>query len=168
MGLRISLLLAMSAIISGCDYYMVNNYEDRIGYIDPGSAISDPEFQVCFEEVLFPYYYNRKPIAYIHGRDSLTNYFHASYDNQGITNESGYLTLRFVINCKGEIGRFQILETGIDYSEKKFHPSLVEELLNLTKNLKEWTAFSRGDSTFDCFSHITFKIENGELVEILP
>ena len=165
---RMIFVLVVLSCLSSCDYYLINNYKQRVGHIASSEAIAAADLDVCFEEVLFPSHYNRTIIQYIHGKDSLTTFFYKNYDNHGITNESGYITVKFVINCEGKTGRYQVLETGIDYSEKHFHEDLITELLELTQEMDEWTPFYRGDSRFDSFHHLTFKIQNGELDEILP
>ncbi len=152
--------------MSSCDYYLINSYDKPIGHLDLHKT--NAGFKTCLDEVHLPSYYSRKPVEYLHGKDSLQRYFHLNYDNKGITNQSGYITFRFIINCEGTLGNFEIHELGIDYKEKKFQESLVVHLQELLLQLNEWKAFSRGDSTFDSFHFITFKIDNGELVDILP
>ena len=77
------------------------------------------EFEVCFEERVFPYYYGRDQGGYAQSRDSLKQYFLDNFDNKGFTNTTGYLTVRFIINCKGEIGRFDIKEVGTDFKKNQ-------------------------------------------------
>jgi len=168
MGRWVIFIIIASASLSSCDYYLVNAHKDRVGHLESGTGLGPPDFKPCFEELLFPHYYARDSANFRHGKDSLKTYFHSHFQNYGITNESGYITLRFIINCEGDIGNFHVLQTGNDYSEKEFHPQLVSGLMNLTTDLKDWAPYTRGDSTFDSFKHLTFKIENGELVEILP
>lgn len=167
---KLIFVIASVIILSSCDYYLVNPHQHQVG--EPQKPFGgDKDFQICYEEKILPHYYGfRRHNGYIFkpGKDSLRSHFRENYNNQGIINESGYITLRFIINCKGETGRFILEELGFDYKKKKFNPELTEHLLTLTKSLKDWTAFSTGDVTFDSFTHLTFKIENGELLEILP
>ena len=140
-----------------------------MGYIDPSKALGSKEFKVCYPENVMPYYYSRRePGGFTEGKDSLRHYYKKNFDNHGITNESGYITFRFIINCRAESGCYEILEMGEDYAEKSFHPALTDELLNLTQDLEGWQALKIGDTQFDCYFHLTFKLKNGELVEILP
>jgi len=168
MGSRIVLLSFILILFSSCDYYVINSYDHRIGYIAPVADSKDSAFRPCLKEVLLPSYFSTDPVGPSQGRDSLRSYFDQNYNNQGINNESGYITFQFIVNCKGEIGNYKILQTGIDYKEKQFHPSIVEKLQVLLNSQQEWDAFSRSDSTYDCYTYLTFKIQNGELVEILP
>ncbi len=165
---RVLLCVLLMWSLTSCDYYLINPHHHQVGHISAGSFLDKSDFKACFEEKMFPSYYGRNPSKFSHGKDSLRNYFHQYYDHQGYTNESGYITIRFVINCKGESGRHQLLQVGLDYQEKEFNKLLTDKLLELTVNLKDWDALSFSDSTYDSFTHLTFKIENGELVEILP
>lgn len=158
----------MILMLCGCDYYLINPHVHQVGHISK-KWFSEDNFKPCFEEKVFPYYRSlRSPARFRPGKDSLKRYFKANYDNRGIINESGYITIRFLINCKGEIGRFEILEVGLDYSKKTFNKIIKNHLLTLTKSLKGWQPIEFSESFFDSFFHLTFKIENGTLVEILP
>lgn len=166
--LRTLICLLMILLFTSCDYYIINPHHRQLGHISPSAFGDDSEFKACYEERMFPYYYGKDPSKFSHGKDSLRNYFLKYYDHLGYTNESGYITVRFIINCEGEAGRHQLLQVGLDYQEKEFNAQLTDKLLQLTKNLKDWDPIIFGDSTYDSFIHLTFKIENGELVEILP
>lgn len=165
---RVLVCLLLMWSLSSCDYYLVNPHHHQVGHISASALLDKSDFKACYEEKMFPYYYGRHPSKFSHGKDSLRNYFLQQYDHQGFTNESGYITIRFIINCEGETGRHQLLQVGLDYQEKEFNEQLTDRLLHLTKDLKDWDALSFSDSTYDSFIHLTFKIENGELVEILP
>ena len=164
---RILLILSVILICS-CDYYVVNSYKHDIGYLDPSKAL-DKGFKACYEEnILEPYFSRNIPAGFEHGKDSLRSYFLKHYDHKGIVNESGYITFRFIINCEGEAGRFIRYGVGSDYEKKQFHPELTSQLYALLAELKDWRALQIGDVILDSHIYITFKIESGELVEILP
>jgi len=153
--------------LASCDYYVVNPHREIVGQLSE-SGIGNPDFEPCFKENIFPYYYSRTPAGFSPGKDSLRTYYLSQYDNKGIVSESGYLTFRFVINCKGDKGWYEIKQLGLDFNEKKFNSILVDQLLALTEDLGSWAPIRFGDTEFDSFIHLTFKISNGELVEILP
>lgn len=165
---RLLIILILLTGFFSCDYYVVNSYKHDVGYLDPSTSL-DSGFEVCYEENILEYYYNRKtPASFEFGKDSLRNFFLANYDHKGIVNESGYITFRFIINCEGQIGRFHMYCVGNDYKKKKFHASLTDQLYQLLSSLDTWQPLTVGDVIFDSHIYYTFKIENGELVEILP
>ena len=162
----LGILLCFS--FTACDYYVINAHENHVGVIGEKEGISNDDFSVCFEEKIFPYYYGNNVAKYKSGKDSLRLYFDQNFDNKDYTGQSGYITIRFIINCKGETGRFEILQTGTDFKTKEFEPILVDQLFNLVQNLERWQAIKFQGDSFDSFFHLTFKIENGQIVEILP
>ena len=155
-------------ILQSCDYYIVNDYTDHVGVIQKSFWDKEDDFKVCFSEKIFPCYYGRKPAAFEEGKDMLRKYFYDRYSNKGITNESGYIVVRFIINCKGKAGRFELLQTGFDFKKKKFSPLISEQLLELTKNLEAWKPLEFYGDRYDSFYHLSFKISNGNIKEILP
>lgn len=160
-------LLALMSLLSSCDFYMVNPHRQHVSYLSEKGTISPPEFKPCFEEFTFPNFYSRQPAEFAPGRDSLRTYFYEAFDNGGIINDSGYVTIRFMINCRAETGRFEVLPIGLDYKEKQFNKKIIDQLLTLTMNLKDWSPYGRDYTSFDSSTHVTFKIVNGELVDIL-
>lgn len=162
----IAVILCLS--FTACDYYIINAHENHVGVIEEKGSTSPEDFTVCFKEKIFPYYYGRDNAQYKPGKDSLRLFFNDRFDNKGYTDQSGYITVRFVINCHGEAGRFTILQTGTDFKSKEFEPILTNQLFELVKGLKEWEPLKFYGDTYDSFFHLTFKIENGEIAEILP
>jgi len=147
-----------------CDYYVINSHKEHVGANLP----KDDSFKACFEEKIFPYYYGRDNAQFTAGKDSLRTFFKNKYSSGGFENESGYITVRFIINCKGKAGRYEVLKTGTDFRAKDFDPYLEDHLLRLVKELKDWQAIAFHGDNYDSFFHLTFKIQNGQLVEILP
>ena len=56
---------------------------------------------------------------------------------------------------------------GTDFKANEIHSKITDQLLTLTHALQDWQPLTRGDFMSDCQYHITFKIINGELVEIM-
>lgn len=165
--MRMVFYILIINLITSCDYYVVNPYKHPIGHLSE-SNIGNPDFEPCYKEEIFAGNYFRKPSGFSFGKDSLRRYFSSTYDNQGIVSESGYITFRFAINCEGEKGWYEIHELGLDFKEKKFNKITVDHLLKLIEDLDSWRPIEFNDNKFDSYMHLTFKIENGDLLEILP
>lgn len=163
----IVIILAIVSIHWSCDYQIIDPHDHEVGYIDPSKAL-DEGFEACFEEKIFPYYYGRKPARFDFGKDSLKRYFVSQYNDFGDFSQTGYITFRFVINCKGEAGRFVTESVGHDFEKKEFNPKIVDGLYKALSQLKGWQPIQFYDDKYDSYYHITFKIVNGELLEILP
>ncbi len=164
---RITIFILLSFFIS-CDYYIVKDYKEHVGLISKSEESDNPDFNPCFKEKIFPYYYGRQTAEYAKGKDVLSNYFHEHYKNFGNTHESGFITFRFIINCKGEAGNYEIRQVGLDFKKKSFNRETVDYLFSLVKTLQDWNTVEFFGDKYDCFYHLTFKITNGELLEILP
>lgn len=83
---------------------------------------------------------------------------------------SGYITLRFAIDCEGKMGRkVQVLQTNEKYKSFHFDKKFVNELHSFLKTLDKWKiAGSKESSPFFYTSFITFKIKDGKIINIIP
>lgn len=162
------LLVFVCITLFSCDYYVINSHDTHVGVIQEKQRWDKEDFKVCFEEKIFPSYYGSPQTNYSQGKDSLRNFYLNNFNNNGYTSESGYITIRFVINCEGKAGRYEVLETGLDFKEKKFKSHIPQHLNELTRRLRAWQPLEFSGTAYDSFFHLTFKIENGEIIEILP
>ncbi|NNE26341.1 MAG: hypothetical protein HKN09_05820 [Saprospiraceae bacterium] len=155
-------------LISSCDYYFIEPHKEHVGFIPHTGFLEPEEFPPCFPEKIFPYYYGRSRAGFEHGLDSLKTKLFNSYNNFGNTSITGYITIRFLINCQGEVGRFEIKSLGTDYKKKKLDIRVEQHLVDAIKELRDWKPIVFNDDNYDSFYHLTFKIINGELKAILP
>jgi len=81
---------------------------------------------------------------------------------------SGYVVIRFVVNCKGETDRFRVSQVDQKYNLAEFDTGLVEQLLRLTKELKDWIPGKRDGVPIDSYVYLNFIIKNGKLVDVGP
>lgn len=138
----------------------------QVGDIVPNPEI-DGDFQNCNIGRLPQYYaYNDKPFA----KEKLhfERYIRESYVVLENSEESGLLRIRFTVNCHGDSGRFRLLSMNEDYEEMSFSDNIVDQLLTLTKAYKEWRVLSYDGMESDYYFYVTFKIEDGQIKEILP
>ncbi len=144
------------------------DYPLQVGDIYFDSKIDDPNFKLCDEDRVFQYYNFGKGLLYNGEKLKLNEHF---IDGLKITeqkDESGFLTIRFIVNCEGKTGRFRVQGMNNDYKEKIFNKDLTNQLLSLTKQLDGWLVGEDEGKTFDYYQYLTFKIENGKLIEIMP
>ncbi len=141
-------------------------YTHNIGYIDSSKARHNKGFYIC-DESRIAQYYNPEKATYSQGKNGLRQFILENYVNKGY-DDSGYLTIRFVINCKGESGRYVIHENDLDLKPKRFNPNLVEQIFQLTTKLEKWNANFINEEYWDSYMFLTYRIENGQLKEILP
>lgn len=142
-----------------------NLFTERVAYINPETSLLSKDFETC-EDYIFDYY-NPERATYSEGKNGLRTFILSNYKNKNYT-DSGYLNIRFVINCNGETGRYIIHENNLDLEPKSFNKDLVKQLFNLTVQLKTWNPnVIRGEKR-DSYMYISYRIENGEITQIIP
>ncbi len=144
---------------------------NRIAYIDPKKVMdNNSSFKTCNSiESIMDYYNFEENMIYEGGKKEIRNTVNQYFDKNKIHSESGYLTFRFVINCEGEMGRIITEESDLDFQAKKFHTNTKQHFLEITQQLSHWKKMAnRRAIPSDYYTYITYKLENGELIEILP
>lgn len=89
------------------------------------------------------------------------------------TNASGFVTVRFVVNCKGEKGAYEVLETDKNYESITFDKALTGALLAYVQGLDLWPlGYSEYEKQKqqprDYSAFMTFKLDDGKITEIIP
>ncbi len=83
---------------------------------------------------------------------------------------NGYITFRFKIDCEGHrMKRTQVLQTDKTYKTYHFDKALVNELYFFLNTLDDWkiVKVNKGNP-LSYIAFITFKIENGKVINIIP
>ncbi|MEM1340359.1 MAG: hypothetical protein AAF634_12510 [Bacteroidota bacterium] len=141
-------------------------YPPSVEYIDPEKALYGKGFKACNENSIAQYY-NPERATYSKGKNGLRKFIMSNYINKGYS-DSGYLNIRFVINCKGAAGRYIIHENTLDLEPTELDKDMTNQLFALTRQLKDWNpVFFRGKNR-DAYMYLSYRIENGEIVAILP
>lgn len=144
-----------------------STYPLHVGDIAFNEDIDDPDFFICNEKRI-PQYYGFNESPFLEEKTDLLDYFHNNYSNNDFENENGFISIRFIINCKGESGRFRMQEMDLDLVEHKFNTDLLEKIFSLSKQYKGWNNIIHKKQPYDYYYYLTFKIINGEIKEILP
>lgn len=168
---KLFVFIYLFLIFTGC----TSNYEEKgiykklehsVEYIDPNNSLYNNDFDICNDGLIFNYY-NPQKATYSKGKNNLRKFILTNYNKKSYS-DSGYLNIHFVINCKGETGRYKIYENDLNLEPYTFDSNLKNQLLELTRQLKPWNPnIIRGDKV-DSYMYISYKIKNGEIIEILP
>ena len=78
------------------------------------------------------------------------------------------IRIRFIVNCYGNTGRFRIIGSDENYNEMEFDSRITNQLLKITRALDEWGIKSDGHKSIDYYQFLIFRINNGQLIEIMP
>lgn len=84
---------------------------------------------------------------------------------------NGYITFRFIIDCKGKIApRIQVLQTDENYKKYYFEKDFVNLLYAFLKTMDKWkiARINNRDVPLAYHAFITFKIQDGKVVNIIP
>ena len=149
---------------------LANHQKKRTGYINPSKTLDqNSNFSLCGKELDITDYYNSDPDGgFFPDKRAFLSSFRQNVDTALFEDVSGYLTFRFVINCKGDAGRFTTEMASLDFKPADFPKNLVQNLFDFLKNRKEWATTDLNEKATDTYFYVTFKFNNGKLENILP
>lgn len=150
---------------------MANHGVKRIGYIDPRIVLDqDSGFELCGKHDDVADYYNGqdKMAQYNGGKKAIWELVNKQLNKAELFNESGYLTLRFIVNCEGEAGWFTLEEADLDFQPKRFPSETIQHFYEILYQHPDWKPCIIREEARDAYTYITFKLKDGEIIEILP
>lgn len=150
----------------------LGNAQDRwLEDIPHDPAIDNPNFQLCNGEENVLQYFNVGNNIEIEGdRPFILETFAREYDSS-VSQESGLVRIRFVINCKGEADRYRLLTSDLEYQPYEMDKRITDQLMRITKSLTGWKEKFTEDeaaTSVDYYLYLVFRIVNGKIVKILP
>ncbi len=179
-------------ILFFCLYISIGNLIAQIDYIETRNNVGDilfnpntdnPMFELIDESNILPY--NTLCGFLIEGeRYRVLEYFAQNYESDTISGATGYITIRFIVNYKGETDRYRVYETDNQYKPIKFPENITQSLLELTRKLDGWITTldykldhyncieieenENKKYAYDYYQYILFKIKDGQIETILP
>ena len=149
------------------------NYPRAIGDITYIKSI-DGDFERCgtiSRETTTSFmnsYYGTGGLKYNGEFSAIKEHIYTNYQSPNIKNQTGFLTIRFLVNCKGKTGMFRIYADDLDFNEFKFNEQITSQLLKAVKTLSEWKILEYNYKSFDYYQYLTIKIIDSEIKEITP
>lgn len=140
----------------------------NVGIILKDESVDDPSFQPCHEDYSFFYYQVENTSHLYQGEKPAIVKAFDDIDLPIMDQNDGYVTIKFLVNCRAETGRFRVEQVDFDYKDKKFEGELVTLLLEITKQLDGWLPGIKEGFKCDYYKYLTFKIINNQIVDILP
>ncbi|HEX6428663.1 MAG TPA: hypothetical protein VF008_13300 [Niastella sp.] len=148
-------------------YKIADSFPANTGDIGFDAALDAAGFTVCNPQVVLQYYNTAS--WYKQHKRAIERYFKDKYQPTTQTDDqTGYITIRFIINCSGKTGRFRMYELDKNYQPYKFHPNISSRLMQLTKELKGWQPAAYKNKIYDSYQYITFKLKKGVIECVLP
>lgn len=128
------------------------------------------DFQLCHP---YLYVHNRSNRYYYQGTRyngghyAIKKRIAAEYKAPNV-DENGLVRIRFVVNCEGKTGQFEVLELDENYKERSFDSRITTQLLKITESLDDWIAGAKNDYAVDTYFFISYKIKEGKVVDLFP
>lgn len=127
---------------------------------------SNNDFHLCANEK-HPYYY--PPLEYRGGFYEVKEHFFKGYKEVEGKDNSGIIRIKFQVNCKGDMGNFEVESYSLSYKKMNLNKNITEQFVRLTKELDNWVpAIDDKGEKVDSYKFFAFKIVDGKLKEILP
>lgn len=145
-----------------------SRYLSMVGDIAHDPKLDDPNFTLCNEKNTNQYHNLNEELQYEGEKYALVQTFTSQFKADPTIKDSGMIRIRFMVNCKGETGRFRLMSSGYDYKEKQFNRAITDQLMTITKSLKGWKILSDKRGPKDYYQYLIFKITDGQIKEILP
>ena len=141
-------------------------YSHYVGYINPSTMIQPNEdFELCGNGRIIGYYHSSAPKIYKGTKHKFREFIFSKFENKGYT-DSGMLNLRFHVNCNGLVGNLEINELNSDFQKSSLTQELVDQIIRLTSPSTNWETFAGKD--YNYYMYLNFKIEDGDITEIIP
>jgi hypothetical protein len=146
-------------------------YHRWVGDIPFDEKTDDPDFKLCFTDNDIRQYFNfSKGVQYKGEKPAIDQYFKENYQLVE-SNQSGLIRIRFIVNCKGETGRFRMKAMDQDYQPVDFDQAITDQILRLTKEMEGWLPIEMeemNNTKWDYYQYLIFKIDRGDIIEIMP
>ena len=140
-------------------------YSHDVGDILFDSQTDDPTFTLCDSTKIIT---RRKALDYQGDRSKIGPACLEKFKFQPeFESFTGYITIRFIVNCNNESGRFRAKSLGSDFSLKEAPDSLKKHLVDIVQSLSGWNHAYENDAAFDIVKFINFKITNGQIDNVL-
>ena len=141
----------------------------HVGDILEDSELDTTNFQPCHEDLTFQYYNFGNGIQYQGEKAAIVEIFNNEFIANPANQDNGYVTIRFIVNCKGESGRFRVIELDNNYNKTTLSLDIVNQIADIVRRLDGWKIgeFDNG-KVYDYYQYLTFKISNGQITDIMP
>lgn len=154
---------------SSRDVKNISFYKDPIRIKDFTDLIENTtQFSNCFDGYQGEYYFGND-VTFKKGNEFIIDY--VNIDASQNDTKSGYLIIHFNINCKGDVGKFGLIQMDKAFKKTTFTKEIVNHLLNKVSELKDFPSSKSNVEWLnykDVHGFLMFKLENGKIVDLCP
>ena len=135
------------------------SFKTKVGNINKKEIIDkDTSFKPC-SSTIYQYYSTNG--GYKTERYGIRKVISEPIHQLKFPNFSGNINVRFVINCKNEIGYFKIKAIDQDYKKVEISDDLQKKIVAIIQQLKDWNGKDE-----DSYYQIQIKLKNGKVEDI--
>lgn len=165
-GLTLCVIFGFSLILPNYQNTFDRKHEGHIGFLSPKNPDISESFKRCSEKLPVGFYHSSAPYIYKGGKPNFRRFVQTNFSDNNFTDD-GYLNFRFLIDCNGEIGDVETNQLNTNLEITALNGNLVNQLSKLTLRKENWNSLETREVR-DLYMYIIYKIENGQIVEILP
>jgi len=145
--------------------YEIPTMGHDLSYISYDAKYDNPNYIICDSTKISS---GRNRLKYIGGANKFKKDIASIYSySPEYETFSGYIVIRFLVNCKGKSGRYRAQSLNLDFSPSTAPSDLIEYSIKLVKSLDNWTKSSAHDSKAAYHKFINLKINNGQIQHVL-
>ena len=135
------------------------SFKTKVGKIDKKEIIDQgTSFEPCSSTI---YEYYNDGFGYKTERYGIRKVISEPIHQLNFPNFSGNINVRFVINCKNEIGYFRIKAVDQDYKKVEITDDLQKKIVAIVQLLNDWNGKNE-----DSYYQIQIKLKNGKVEDI--
>ncbi len=135
------------------------SFKTKVGNIDKKEIIDqETSFKPCSSTI---HQYYSVDSGYRTERYGIREVIAEPMKQLNFPNFSGLIIVRFVINCKNEIGYFKIKAVNQDYKKVELSTDLQKKMVAIVQQLNDWDGKNE-----DSYYQIQIKLKNGKVEDI--
>jgi hypothetical protein len=165
------LLILLIPFLVGCQNSIKNlttTTTKSVGDIAYDNTTDKKDFILCDSNNIKQYHNNQKGLEYKGEKIAIVEEFSQNYVPVKCSNCDGLIRIRFIVNCKGETDRFRVISMNEKYEKIAFNSKVTQQLLAICKSLKGWIPKKIEGKEIDYYQYLIFKINDGQIIEIMP
>ena len=146
---------------------ILSQTDDFSLHLAPGSYDSICIKQLCAPESV-PQYYSVNAKNAKSSYQILKEWQLFIKNTEGVNLPSGFLTIRFFVNCKGEPCCFRFYEIDEKYVKTAYPQGIKDQLIAFVQQLGGWKQVEKEGIPKNYYYYLTFKIQKNEFKTVAP
>ncbi len=161
-----AIFVLLGVLMFGCQPKEVSDdYPAQFGEIPFDPSTDNADFKLCDSTQLV---HSRTSLSYVGGRIKIEEGIKTLFTQHGTTYDyNGYVLARFLVNCKGEVGRTRFESMDDGFMQQECPEGLIALIRASVESLNEWTIVTPSNMGKDHSKYLNIKIINGQVDAII-